>query len=64
MLKTIEFLHENNICHRDIKPENILFDEATQKIKFIDFGISKNFMDRGRRKDMLTNTGTLYYKAP
>lgn len=30
----------------------------------IDFGISKNLMERGRRKEMLTITGTLYYRAP
>ncbi len=30
----------------------------------IDFGISKKLVDRGRKKDMLTLTGTPYYRAP
>lgn len=64
ILKTIQFLHKHKICHRDIKPENILYDEANKNIKIIDFGISKNLMERGRRKEMLTITGTLYYRAP
>ncbi len=33
-------------------------------IKVIDFGISKTLTSRGLKKDMLTMTGTLFYKAP
>lgn len=35
-----------------------------KNIKIIDFGISKKLMNRGIKKDMLTHTGTLYYRAP
>lgn len=64
MLEALTFIHAQKICHRDIKPENILYDEANKSIKIIDFGISKKLMNRGRDTDMLTITGTLYYRAP
>lgn len=57
-------MHSNKICHRDIKPENILYDKERHQIKIIDFGISKKLVDRGRKRDMLTLTGTPYYRAP
>jgi serine/threonine protein kinase len=28
-------------CHRDIKPENCMIEAATQRLKLIDFGLSK-----------------------
>ena len=38
----LEFMHSKNLVHRDIKPENILiFDEEFQKIKLMDFGMTK-----------------------
>lgn len=64
MLEALTFIHAQKICHRDIKPENILYDEVNKSVKIIDFGISKKLMNRGRDTDMLTITGTLYYRAP
>ena len=64
LLEAIEYLHNKNICHRDIKPENILFDEEEEKIKVIDFGVSKKTFLRGVRRDMLTIIGTHFYLAP
>ena len=37
LVQTITYLHQKGICHRDIKPENILYDEASDNIKLIDF---------------------------
>ena len=38
----LEFMHSKNLVHRDIKPENILiFDEAFNKVKLMDFGMTK-----------------------
>jgi calcium-dependent protein kinase len=57
-------MHDNNICHRDIKPDNILYNRNTGRLKLIDFGVSKNYKTRGKKENMLTDTGTFYYKAP
>lgn len=64
LINTLVYIHSQNICHRDIKPDNILYDHTNKKIKIIDFGISKKIIERDTKKDMLTITGTLYYRAP
>lgn len=64
LLETLKYIHQNKICHRDIKPENILYCREQKRIIIIDFGISKKVEDRGRKKEMLTLTGTPYYRAP
>jgi calcium-dependent protein kinase len=64
LLESIQYMHSRKLCHRDLKLDNILYDEKTERIWVIDFGISKVFEERGNKKEMLTNTGTIYYKAP
>jgi serine/threonine protein kinase len=64
LLESLAFIHLHKICHRDIKPENILYDKEEHSVKLIDFGISRKLIDRGRKKEMLTLTGTPYYRAP
>lgn len=64
LLQTLEYIHLKKVCHRDIKPDNILFEKETKSIKIIDFGISKKFIYRNQRRDMLTITGTPNYRAP
>jgi calcium-dependent protein kinase len=60
----LAYIHSQGICHRDIKPENILYDPVEKIVKIIDFGISRKVLNRGRKTDMLTITGTLFYRAP
>jgi len=57
-------MHSKNFCHRDLKPENILYDTATKKLKLIDFGTAKIFVRRNKKFEMLTITGTMFYRAP
>ena len=54
LIEAIQVAHENNIIHRDINPKNIMVYNDN-KIKLIDFGISKI-------KDMV-NTDTVYQFA-
>lgn len=64
LLETLSYLQRKEICHRDIKIENILYDQEKKSIKLIDFGVCKKFKKRGELLDMLTITGTFYYRAP
>lgn len=41
-----------------------MINEEEKKIKIIDFGISKKMIVRKQKIDMLTITGTLFYRAP
>ncbi len=63
-MKTLDHMHSKGMSHRDIKPDNIMINEEEKKIKIIDFGIAKNMIRRKQRTDMLTITGTLFYRAP
>lgn len=51
-----------NIAHRDMKPENILFVERGNRIKLIDFGMSKICKEKFAL--MNTKLGTPYYVPP
>lgn len=61
LVKTIYFLHNNNVVHRDLKPENILFaiSGEYETLKLIDFGLSI----RNKEKDTY-RVGSTYYMAP
>lgn len=40
ILMTLIYLHKKGIVHRDLKPENMLFEQDSEMIKIIDFGIA------------------------
>jgi serine/threonine protein kinase len=40
LLKSVYFIHRNNIYHRDLSLGNIMIDEYTNKVLLIDFGFS------------------------
>lgn len=64
LLEALRYLHSHKLCHRDVKPDNILYDRKKGKMWLIDFGVSKLWMEKHVKKEMLTNTGTPDYKAP
>ena len=64
LLDVVKYMHEKHVAHRDLKPSNILYDHENRKIKIIDLGTSKKFFRRNQKCDMLTITGTLFYRAP
>lgn len=41
LLQAVMFIHSNGLCHRDLKPENCMVEKATNRLKLIDFGLSR-----------------------
>ena len=68
IIKAVQYMHKNGIAHRDIKPENIMFiNNNSDKIKLIDFGVSKYFFDPetpSKEITLRTKTGSLFYISP
>lgn len=63
LIKAVLYCHNNSIIHRDIKPSNILLYNNYNKIKLIDFGLSRFSFDE---VNMVCNNniGTLRYRSP
>lgn len=69
MMRTVAYLHLNNVCHRDLKLENWVYadDSDDAPLKLIDFGLSTVFSSKGntsRNPAMTKGVGTAYYMAP
>lgn len=54
--------HTLNCMNRDMKPENILWDNATQKLFFIDWGLCRTF--NASHDNLTPEVQTLWYRAP
>ena len=57
---SIKEIHDKKIIHRDLNPNNIMI--IKNKIKIIDFGISKQL--DSYKKTITNGIGTLYYMSP
>ncbi len=63
LCRGLDYLHQNRVVHRDIKPHNFLISRDLQKVKIVDFGLSKS--DASWRTRRLRETGgTRKYMSP
>ena len=56
LLQQLTNLHASGIYHRDIKPANIMYNTASKRAVFIDFGLATSELKMG--------SGTLGYMSP
>lgn len=62
MLKSVKFMHDQNLIHRDIKPENLLISK-NGILKLCDFGFARELSKR--KTALLTDyVSTRWYRAP
>lgn len=59
LLQAVMFIHSHGLCHRDLKPENCMVEQATNRLKIIDFGLS-----RREQSAVTLGVGTPDYMAP
>ena len=59
LLRGVTFIHANGLCHRDLKPENCMVERHTNRVKIIDFGLSKH-----QQSAVTLGVGTPDYMAP
>ncbi|DBA87363.1 TPA: hypothetical protein ACH3X1_004410 [Trebouxia sp. C0004] len=59
LINAVIFMHNHGFCHRDLKAENCVVDSSTQRVKVIDFGLSKHL-----ESAMTLGIGTPDYMAP
>lgn len=57
----MEYLHKNDIVFRDLKPQNVGYDQATGKVKLLDFGLALELNEKSISKSAV---GTPRYMAP
>ena len=60
MINALEFLHNMGVVHRDIKPSNFML--ASGKIKLLDFGFAKKFIDINESNGIGKNKDHMSFK--
>lgn len=63
--ETLGIIHQLNVIHKDINPSNILFNNATNSIKIIDFGISTQLSSEFAQFNSISSLeGTITFLSP
>jgi len=57
-------VHSHGIVHRDIKPGNLIFNESTDKLVIVDFGLSKQHNTNPTITGANDQLGTPLYMSP
>jgi serine/threonine protein kinase len=69
MVKRLEYLHLKNYIHRDVKPNNFLLGKYNRKfdddkVYVIDFGLSKEYIDKRTKKHYEFNDNSKFVGTP
>lgn len=59
LFQGLAYIHNRKVCHRDIKLDNLIYHEAQNKLKIIDFGFAAN-----SKEPLKSMCGTPSYMAP
>lgn len=57
-------MKDKKVCHRDLKAENIMYDPVTGDLKIIDFELAKMQRYKHEKLTMMSQCGSIYYRAP
>jgi serine/threonine-protein kinase len=66
-MSALQLAHRNGITHRDLKPENIFIsidDSGDERVKLLDFGVSKLRQSDGSLSGLNRMLGTPSYMSP
>lgn len=64
VLLALQHAHGCGIIHRDIKPANVLLEAGSERVKLLDFGLSRSVQDAVRHTQAGTTLGTPWYMSP
>jgi casein kinase 1 len=69
MVTRLEYLHTKNYIHRDVKPNNFLLGKYNRKfdddkVYVIDFGLSKEYIDKRTKKHYEFNDNSKFVGTP
>jgi len=69
VLKSVDNLHDKDLCHLDLKLENVMYNKQSRKTKLIDFGFASEtaeYNDEGEKTVKLQSQycGSVHYAPP